>query len=135
VHQFELVGQQLVDALADQRVGLAAAHLHDRPRPGDRGRQPLGQAPGDRGVVVLVAVLHRGPSSSSSVISSSNAQVRAASASSTTAMANPTCTTTWSSTSTSGTYARHTSRRIPPKSTVPLSSAASRSIATTRPGT
>jgi hypothetical protein len=31
-------GQQLVDAVADDGVGLAAADLHDHPRPGDHVR-------------------------------------------------------------------------------------------------
>ena len=52
------LGQELVDAVADDRVRLAAADLHDRPGPG-RGGLDLGEEPAREGrVLELVEVLH-----------------------------------------------------------------------------
>ena len=59
VDQLDARREQLVDAVLDDRVGLAAADLHQRPRPGrdpgDRREQLLA---GQRRVAVLVEVLH-----------------------------------------------------------------------------
>ena len=53
------VGQQLVDAVPDDRVGLPAADLHHRPGPRG-GRVDLVEQPaGQLGVAELVEVLHR----------------------------------------------------------------------------
>ncbi|MEY3768865.1 MAG: hypothetical protein RLZZ11_1935 [Cyanobacteriota bacterium] len=41
MNQLDLWWQELVDAMAQQRVGLAAAHLHQRPRPADGAANPL----------------------------------------------------------------------------------------------
>ena len=46
VHEGDLVGQHLVDAVTQDRVGLAAADLHDHPGAGDGRLDPLQQ---DRG--------------------------------------------------------------------------------------
>ncbi len=51
-------GQQLVDALPDQRVGLPAADLHDRPRSRRDPRDVVQQRARDVVVAVLVEVLH-----------------------------------------------------------------------------
>ena len=54
----DALGQRLVDPLLDDRVRLAAADLHEGPRPGrdpvDLGQELLGE----HGVAVLVEVLH-----------------------------------------------------------------------------
>jgi hypothetical protein len=59
VDHADVLGQQFVDALADQGVGLAAADFHQRPGTG-RGGVDLGQeSPGESGVAVLAEVLSR----------------------------------------------------------------------------
>ena len=54
--------EELVDAVADDRVGLAAAYLHEGPRPRRDGANLVEQAPGKLGVAKLVQVFHGGPS-------------------------------------------------------------------------
>ena len=96
--QRHLGRQQLVDAVADDGMGLAAADLHDRPRARDHRGDGVGEAPGGGGVAIFVAVLHDGvpaPSSASiSPIRSRCSNTLAASASSMTVMAKPTWTRT-----------------------------------------
>lgn len=58
VDQLDLVRKQLVDAVADDRVRLAAADLHQRPRAGDRAPDLVKQALGDLGITEFVEVLH-----------------------------------------------------------------------------
>ena len=60
VEQGYEVRQQLVDAVTDNGVGLAATHLHDGPRAGGDGRDLSGVLVGQPGVPVLVQVLHSG---------------------------------------------------------------------------
>ena len=59
VDQLDAVGQQLVEAVPDDRVGLAAADLHHRPGVLGRGVDVVEQPLGQRGVLELVEVLHR----------------------------------------------------------------------------
>ena len=60
VDQLDLVGQQLVDAVPDDRVGLPAADLHHRPAAGWRWRGSRRAAcAASSGSLELVEVLHR----------------------------------------------------------------------------
>ena len=59
VDHLDLVGQQLVDAVADDRMGLAAADLHDRPAAGGGLMDLVEQSAGEIGVAEFVEVLHR----------------------------------------------------------------------------
>ena len=85
--------QELVHAEADDGVGLAAADLHDGPRPRDQPTKRLGVLPRMVRVAVLVQELHE-VSSSSSPISRRYSKTRRASRSSTRPIATPTWTRT-----------------------------------------
>ena len=54
----DALGQQLVDAVAHDRMGLAAADLHDRPGPRGDARDRVGVAARQRRVAELVDVFH-----------------------------------------------------------------------------
>src|SRR5262249_6852864 len=127
VDEFHPGREQPVDAVLDDGVGLPAAHLHDRPRPGDGAGDRTGQRTGGRAVAVLVHVLHGGGSSNSPSWFNSprRANTLAASASSIRDRANPTWTRTYSPGRTSGTCSRHTRLRTPPNSTLPMSTSCS----------
>ena len=92
VHQFNLGRQDAIDAVFDDRVGLAAADFHDRPGPGDRGGNLGGELLHHAGIAILVEVFHGdGVSSSSSwFIWLKKSNTRWASASSISDSANPT---------------------------------------------
>ncbi len=96
VDQFHLRRQQAVDAVLDNGVRLAAADLHDGPRPGNGARNGGRQRHGRLGVPVLVQVFHGEGScnSSSCFISARNSKTRRASASSMRDRAKPTWTRT-----------------------------------------
>src|SRR5689334_7054773 len=72
VHHLDL-RQQLVGAVPDDRVGVPAADLHDRPRAGRRGVDVVDQAAGQFRVVELVEVLHRAVLPSASALACAQA--------------------------------------------------------------
>ena len=63
VDQRDLARQHLVEREADDGVGLAAADLHDVPRPRGGGADGGGQPPDGFGIAVFVDVFHRGQGS------------------------------------------------------------------------
>src|SRR6478672_393409 len=71
VDQLDAVGQQLVEAVPDDRVRLAAADLHHRPGLRDGGLDVVQQARGQRGVLELVEVLDSASPSRSALASRS----------------------------------------------------------------
>ena len=92
VHHFDIRGQQILDAVAEDRVGVAAAEFHQPiAAAGIRlAMDRCGEAAGGLGVAVFVEVLHGGASaaaaensaSASEPSAASKASVRSASASS-----------------------------------------------------
>ncbi len=58
MHQLDLRRQQVVDAVADDGVGLAAAYFHDDPRPGDGAVYFTDGRTHQLGVAVFGDVLH-----------------------------------------------------------------------------
>ena len=58
VHQLNLGRKNFVNAIAHQRVRLAAADFHQHPRAGDAPRNRGNQRPRQAGVAILVNVLH-----------------------------------------------------------------------------
>ena len=62
VDHLDLVRNELVDAVPDDRMRLTAADLHDRPRLGDGGVDVVEQPLGELRVVELVEVFHSGAS-------------------------------------------------------------------------
>ena len=58
VDEFHGSAQQLVDAVADDRMGLPATHFHDRPGPGGSARDGLDEGLGRRRIAELVEVFH-----------------------------------------------------------------------------
>src|SRR5262249_18574677 len=107
VHELDGRGQHAVDAVADDRMRLSSADLHQHPRPRRGGGDLTRQGGGEVAVAVLVEVPHGGSRSavSSAVcpISSRTRYARAASSRSIREMAKPTCTSTYSPTPASGT--------------------------------
>src|SRR5690606_14109432 len=137
--ELDLLGQEPIDAVADDRVRLPAADLHDDPGPRDRRPDALEQARGDIRIAILVQVSHGScPSSSANSavcpISSSTSHARAASSRSTVAMAKPTWTRTKSPGCALGSYSKQTSRLIPPKRTFPKRIPCFSKRSTTSPG-
>src|SRR6185369_16936446 len=111
VHQLDLGWEHPVEPVADDGVRLAAADLHEDPRPRGRLRDAARDPRGDLSVAVLVDVSHgdlslKSRSAVSSAvwpISSSTRYARSASLRSIREIANPTCTRTYSPTEASGT--------------------------------
>ena len=60
VNQFELRRQQLVDAVAHERVGLAAADFHQDPGARDGGGDFGNKGAGELGIAILVDEFHGG---------------------------------------------------------------------------
>ena len=96
VHQLDARRQDVVDAVLDDRVRLAAADFHDGPGPRDGAGDGRGQLPGGLGIAIFVEVFHDDGSSSSSswFILPRNSKTRCASASSMRDRAKPTWTST-----------------------------------------
>ena len=97
VYHLHGVAQQFVQALLDDRVGLAAAHFHEHPAARRCALDLRHERARDFGIAVFAEVPHGASSfihssSSSWLISRSTANVRRASASSTLEIANPTWT-------------------------------------------
>ena len=96
----DLGRQHLIQAIADDRMRLATADLHDIPRPGNDPGDGLGKAPRGDGVAILLAELHEGcparavNSASISPIAARCSKTRWASASSITVIAKPAWTST-----------------------------------------
>ena len=59
VHQFDVGGKHFINAIAHQRVRLAAANLHQHPVPGNTPRDFRNERPGKAGITILVEVLHK----------------------------------------------------------------------------
>ncbi len=103
VDELHRVGQQLVHPELEDRVGLAAAHLHERPAACRGVADPPNHGGNRLGVAVLVDVAHHAASppggssagvSSSAPISASVRSVSIAACSSMRERAKPTCTST-----------------------------------------
>ena len=95
VNELDLGRQELVDAVTDDRVGLPAADLHDRPVAGRCRRDLVQDAAGQLRIAELVEILHDPPSPGSSApISANRARESRAAASSRTVMENPAWTIT-----------------------------------------
>ena len=78
MHQFDALREHAIQAIFDNRVGLAATHLHDDPGAGDHGGNSGRQLARRLGIAIFIEVLHADGtfSSSSWFICSRNSKTR-----------------------------------------------------------